>query len=769
MSLCLCLGWVGGAHALPVCYDEVSINLGEDIADRMTHPQVPDGDTLVVTIGGRLARRNVDTTSDPHFYFAVADLFAWQGSRPDMYITIEYYDTGSGKLELQYDSADPNGLPYPHYKSAGSVSLTGTNKWRNFTWIVHDAYFGNRQNGGADFRIVKANRTYFYIDTVTVRAVLPMSSVLGSTHVAGGYSFDASHDYLNEGAIEIANTGLRSIKLWFRPDDPAGSYPFNSHWPGSFGSLKAMAEHPYYKEVFRRPFETCLLTVADGYDFKDGFPEPKPSVLEQEFYLLARYLIETYRGTGKTFILGHWEGDWMLRKATNLDPANDPEPIYIEGMIRWLNARQAGVNRARQEVPPVGMHIYAAAEVNNVELIPLGRPTVTSHVLPHTNMDLVTYSAWGGLQYVRTSGETVGRQKFREALQTIAAYMPDSSTLDPHGRPFGDKNLAIGEFGAGEIAVGSSMQALVTKVAVEEAYAFGCPWMFYWQVYCNDYKTPIVSNSNFTGYWLRRFDGTSSAARNYLLSQVGLYLKPPADFQITVGSGDIIHLVWTDTPDEDYYRIERSKDGGLYTLAALPGQNVVAFDDETCGFGGEFRYRLRAEKSGRPPPPWYYSDPIILPLHTPDKPIGAARGYLSASFVFQTGCSTCPDGSFEYQFDWGDGQLSSWGGNTASYRWAAAGKYEVRARARPAGSSDDSCSSTFSSAATIVVYQVDLDGDGDVDLSDFGILQGCFTRSGESITTQCQPADLNRDGQINNADSNLFFPCMAGPDVPHGC
>ena len=80
---------------------------------------------------------------------------------------MEYLDTGSGSLALQYDSNTGNTLP-AFYKNGGSVALTGTGAWLRKVFHVTDAYFGNRQNAGADFRIAKSGGGYFYLDTIRV-------------------------------------------------------------------------------------------------------------------------------------------------------------------------------------------------------------------------------------------------------------------------------------------------------------------------------------------------------------------------------------------------------------------------------------------------------------------------------------------------------------------------------------------------------------------------------------------------------------------------
>src|SRR5439155_15495846 len=109
---------------------EVSIDLGSpDILNGMTHPQNADGNTSAVTIGGRSCRQNVNPSVDLYFYFGVSDSFAFQASKTNLYIVVDYFDTGSGSLSLQYDSNAGTNLPN-FYKSGGSVALTGSGTWK---------------------------------------------------------------------------------------------------------------------------------------------------------------------------------------------------------------------------------------------------------------------------------------------------------------------------------------------------------------------------------------------------------------------------------------------------------------------------------------------------------------------------------------------------------------------------------------------------------------------------------------------------------------
>ncbi len=609
------------AFAQPSVFTELTLDLGEDNANRLIHIQgaeILDGDTRIEMIGYRLVRRNLDPAEDNCFYFNADDAWINSGSRPRIDITIQYYDLGTGTLSLQYDSYDPATSLHNSYKSAGSIDLGNTQQRKTKTFQITDAYFGNWQDGGADFRLVGSPDEYFYIDTVkvTLYKTTPKypPGYLGATHAAGDYFFDPSHDFLNEGAIEVTRNGIRSIKLWFMSDNPIPYYKWNSPtWPVSFATPKAMAEHPYYQQVLRRPFDTYVLTIVEGPTFRHGFPDPYPAQLRQKFYDLARYLLETYDGTGKTFILGTWESDWLLRGTYDKFEQYDPDQTAIDGMIRWYTARQNGVNDARLDVPDSDVNVYAAAEVNLVDMAMQGRPTVTNDVLPYVNMDLITYSAWDNTNDAGTD-EQGTRQELIDALDYIAAHAPDSTVPDPNGIPWGDKNIAITEFGAPAQrwgAPGPVKQHKIVRMTAEVAYEWGCPWIFYWNTYCNECDTigddPVSANEDCNGYWLKKVDGSTSAGHDYFVAQLRPYLTPPADFDAIRINDHTIQLTWADTEGEENYRLERRIDDGLWTLLAEPADDTTFFDDSSVIPGQTYWYRLRAENTYLEPTVWFYS------------------------------------------------------------------------------------------------------------------------------------------------------------------
>jgi len=63
----------------------------------------------------------------------------------------------------------------------------------------------------------------------------------------------------------------------------------------------------------------------------------------------------------------------------------------------------------------------------------------------------------------------------------------------------------------------------------------------------------------------------------------------------------------------------------------------------------------------------------------------------------------------------------------------------------------------------------DLDGDDDVDQSDYGIIQRCITAPGTTLQPGCEQADIMTDSIVDQSDLAQFLSCMGGPDQAPTC
>ncbi|HSU83032.1 MAG TPA: hypothetical protein VLR69_11480, partial [Thermoanaerobaculia bacterium] len=254
--------------------------------------------------------------------------------------------------------------------------------------------------------------------------------VLGVAHAAGRYNF-TDEDFLNEGADRVLELGSRVIKVFFIPDHMQELYPFNSDWSPLPTDLVELAQRPYVKDLFAKPFSTILLEITPvtvSPQFLDGLTPEEAAAERDQMYRLAKYLLTTYAGSGKTFILQNWEGDHLLREG--LAEGADPDPVRIQGMIDWWNARQDGVKQARQEIGSHGVRVLHAAEVNLLGAAMAGKVTATNNVIPFTHCDLYSYSSWDlGFSPAQLT----------RALDYLESKAPDNAL-------FGRYNLYLGEF-----------------------------------------------------------------------------------------------------------------------------------------------------------------------------------------------------------------------------------------------------------------------------------------------------------------------------------
>lgn len=360
---------------------------------------------------------------------------------------------------------------------------------------------------------------------------LPPSEVVGATHVDGKYHF-TDKDFLNEGANQLDSIGTDVIKLWFH--QMGEMYPYNSDWEGEYDSMVEVANTRYVREVFDRPFSTYVL-LAHSYHkgpwvtFQDGLTGSDIADLEDRFEALTRHLLETYDGSGKTFVLQNWEGDNLAQKQSS-----DPLPADVAKRFqKWLSARQTGVERARDTVES-DVTVLHAAEVNYVlDAKNEGTARVINEVIPETEVDLVSYSTWemgDQLAGERWAPGHNGETQFDEAETIVTETLDfiDSQTPEPNDYVAGlltsrQSNVYLGEFGSPFQQQGQETAMNIIRPVLEHSLDWGVRWAFYWQLYCNE-KTvegDVAGNDDVRGFYLIRPDGTRAPSLEYISSVLG--------------------------------------------------------------------------------------------------------------------------------------------------------------------------------------------------------------------------------------------------------
>jgi hypothetical protein len=109
-----------------------------------------------------------------------------------------------------------------------------------------------------------------------------------------------------------------------------------------------LAQSKPYDSVFNLPFKTVVLstfTFANGDQVLGMAASPdRQKAEEAEFYQLAKYLYSHFAGSGKTFVLKNWEGDWAALGQGNT--TGNISENTVQDMIAWLSAR--GESRAQR-------------------------------------------------------------------------------------------------------------------------------------------------------------------------------------------------------------------------------------------------------------------------------------------------------------------------------------------------------------------------------------------------------------------------------------
>lgn len=315
--------------------------------------------------------------------------------------------------------------------------------------------------------------------------------IVGTQAVGGPYQF-TEDNYLVEAAREIQAMGSNLLKFSLN----ARSYHKEPYYMEEIGDVKSMTDllrrHPVYQEVLAMDFDIYHFWAIplSRASWQDGLDEAEEQELYEEFHELATYLLTRFKGTGKSFYIGHWEGDWLLKGK--MDPNVDPTPERIAGFAQYLNVRQRAINDAREALPDNGVTIYHYTEVNMVwKGIDGKRPTLTNSVLPLVDVDFVSYSAY----------DTIQREDMKSALHRALDHI--ESQLKPRTDIVG-KRVFVGEYAIKASSVGYDREEHerrnreVTRAILE----WGCPFALYWEFYCNEPK-----GDSYEGFWLVDSEG----------------------------------------------------------------------------------------------------------------------------------------------------------------------------------------------------------------------------------------------------------------------
>lgn len=320
----------------------------------------------------------------------------------------------------------------------------------------------------------------FFITQLTAQTdpeVENFNYVLGTQTIGPKYKF-TSDDALVETAKEIYNMGSRILKISLN----LSSYGLS----GSYSDVTSIVrDQPSFKYLVDMPFRDYFFWARSNANWADGYSESERSTDSIQLYNLTKYLLTHYNNTGKTFYLGHWEGDWYL--LPNYDRNYVPSDERCQNMANWYRTRQNAVDKAKSDMQFSGVNVFHYAEINQVvDAKDLGKKRVVNCVLPLTNVDYVSYSSY--------DAQWFDQSRYNSILNYIQANLPPKAGIS-------GKRVFVGE-------VGNSLEKSGWDIYKHEsdnrkflrtALAWGSPFVLYWEMYNNEFD---IANNRHRGFWL---------------------------------------------------------------------------------------------------------------------------------------------------------------------------------------------------------------------------------------------------------------------------
>jgi len=297
--------------------------------------------------------------------------------------------------------------------------------------------------------------------------------VVGTQTIGASYQF-TQEPILVETARAILAMGSSTLKFSLTPQGESAPKPHTL--------AETAAGDPAVKAVFQMPFANYVMWVSPlGVPGGGPFAATRLGTELQELYDLTRHLLTAYTGTGKSFYLGNWEGDWLL---TRMDPNYAPTADEVQSMIDWASTRQKAVDDARRDTPQTNVHVYYYVEVNRVRDAMDGKVRVANKVLPRTNPDFVSYSS-----YDSQAGDV--EENFAEALDYLQAQLAPKPGIP-------GKRVFIGEYGMPLLGNSAQAQASLACHVMRAGLRWGSPFVLYWEMYNNE----VTPDGRQRGFWL---------------------------------------------------------------------------------------------------------------------------------------------------------------------------------------------------------------------------------------------------------------------------
>lgn len=327
------------------------------------------------------------------------------------------------------------------------------------------------------FTVTQAQKTVLYD---SIKPMEPYNFILGTNTIGGKYQF-TNDSKLLEQAKHVRGMGSNMLKISLGANSPKSYGLAIDQQPST--TLELFNASPEYKKVVDMDFKYIFMWVhtITGINWKKGINAEQEKRLYDEMFDFATYLLKTYNNSGKTFLIGNWEGDWLLLPDYNRTAA--PPQEHLQNMTKWFQIRQKAIDDAKKAAASKNVQLYHYIEVNLVLKGMKGEPCIANSVLPHVNVDLVSYSSYEAIKN-RTYSEK------QEQLKSIFDYL--EKQLQPkEGLPF-SRRVYIGEYGYhanSNKPESFTKQYNETKEIMKISLELNLPFALHWQMYNNEYET----------------------------------------------------------------------------------------------------------------------------------------------------------------------------------------------------------------------------------------------------------------------------------------
>jgi hypothetical protein len=301
---------------------------------------------------------------------------------------------------------------------------------------------------------------------------------VGTQTFAPLYKF-TTNSALMETAQAITNLGSDVIKLYL---GSSAAYQSGVILPASITNLLTLArDQSDYHKVLDLPFRHFVMWAyplenPDAW-WSGGYNSTQGAKDYQEIYALTVYLLTNYNNSGKTFYLGHWEGDGYL----NINGwSTNPSQTTVRGMIGWLNNRQQAVDDAKHAVNFTNVNVFHYTECNRVRDAMLNSSNnnirVINCVAPYvTNLDYLSYSSY--------DSQNLTASDLYTTLNYMESMLPTNKATTVAG-----PRMWIGEYGWGYLS--PTAQEPLNRAYIQRllGWKWGgkcLPFILFWEMYSN--------------------------------------------------------------------------------------------------------------------------------------------------------------------------------------------------------------------------------------------------------------------------------------------